>query len=159
MIYIEEHYETAVWNLPCDYVSWNHLYKDLRGNNSYRRQSKQLTSLSRALGLCFYLKLYNRWCFLFWIAIEETQKQICSPLIAKWTLMLWHLFWILIFFKIYIFYWSIVGLQCFRFTARSIQLYKTHIIFEIIFHHRLLQDIDYNSLCYTVNFCCISDFN
>ena len=30
-----------------------------------------------------------------------------------------------------------------------------YIIFEIIFHHRLLQDIDYRSLCYTVNLCCL----
>ena len=36
-----------------------------------------------------------------------------------------------------------------------IQLYiHTYISFEIIFHYRLLQDIDYSSLCYTVNLCC-----
>ena len=29
------------------------------------------------------------------------------------------------------------------------------IIFEIIFHHRLLQDIDYGSLRATVNLCCL----
>ena len=31
----------------------------------------------------------------------------------------------------------------------------TYIIFEIIFHYRLLQDIDYRSLCYTLNLCCL----
>ena len=31
----------------------------------------------------------------------------------------------------------------------------TYIIFEIIFRYWLLQDIDYSSLCYTVNFCCL----
>ena len=32
---------------------------------------------------------------------------------------------------------------------KVVQLYKyTYIIFEIIFHHVLLQDIDYSSLCY-----------
>ena len=33
-----------------------------------------------------------------------------------------------------------------------IRLHKyTYITFEIIFHNRLLQGIDYSSLCYTVN--------
>ena len=31
----------------------------------------------------------------------------------------------------------------------------TYIIFEIMFHYRLLQDIDSRSLCYTVNLCCL----
>jgi len=36
-----------------------------------------------------------------------------------------------------------------------IQLYiYTYIVFEIL-HYRLLQDIDYSSLCYAVNFCCL----
>ena len=26
----------------------------------------------------------------------------------------------------------------------------------VLFHYRLLQDIDYSSLCYTVNPCCLS---
>ena len=40
--------------------------------------------------------------------------------------------------------------------SEVIQLYKyTYIIFEIIFHHRLLQDIDHGSLNYTVNLCCL----
>ena len=37
---------------------------------------------------------------------------------------------------------------------KVIQLYKcTYIIFEIIFHYRLLQHIDYSSLCYTCVSC------
>ena len=40
--------------------------------------------------------------------------------------------------------------------SEVIQLYKyTYIIFEIIFHYKLFQDIDSNSLCYTVNLCCL----
>ena len=36
------------------------------------------------------------------------------------------------------------------------QLYKyAYVIFQIIFHLRLLQDIDYSSPCYTVNLCCL----
>ena len=39
---------------------------------------------------------------------------------------------------------------------KMFQLYKyTYIIFEIIFHYRLLQDIGYGSLCYIVNLCCL----
>ena len=32
-----------------------------------------------------------------------------------------------------------------------------YIIFETIFHDRLLQNIDYSSLCYTVNLCWLLD--
>ena len=36
----------------------------------------------------------------------------------------------------------------FQVQSKVIQLYiYMHIIFEIIFHYRLLQDIDYSSLC------------
>ena len=39
---------------------------------------------------------------------------------------------------------------------KVIQLYKyTYIIFDIIFHHRLLQDTDYSPLCYRANLCCL----
>ena len=52
-------------------------------------------------------------------------------------------------------------LTVFQAHSKVIQLYKykyiiflsKYIIFEIIFHHRLLQDIDHSSLCYTVNLC------
>ena len=30
-----------------------------------------------------------------------------------------------------------------------------YILFQIVFHYRLLQDIEYSSLCYTVNPCCL----
>ena len=30
-----------------------------------------------------------------------------------------------------------------------------YILFQILFHYRLLQDIDYSSLCYTVGPCCL----
>ena len=31
-----------------------------------------------------------------------------------------------------------------------------YIILQILFHYQLLQDIEYNSLCYTVSLCCLS---
>ena len=37
----------------------------------------------------------------------------------------------------------------------SISIY-THILFQILFHHGLLQDIAYSSLCFTVEPCCSS---
>ena len=55
----------------------------------------------------------------------------------------------------YIYNWSIVDLQCFRCTARWLSYTNTYIYFQIIFHHRLLQDSDYSSLCYAVNLCCL----
>ena len=44
----------------------------------------------------------------------------------------------LFLFLIYTFYWSIVDLQCFRYTARWFCYIYTHIIFQIIFDYRLL---------------------
>ena len=72
----------------------------------------------------------------------------------------------LFFLNMHIFYWSIVDLQCFTCTARwfsyttymDIYIYiitYMYIIFQIIFHYRLLQDIDSSSLCYMVNLCCL----
>ena len=49
----------------------------------------------------------------------------------------------------------------FQVNNKVIQLYKyVYVVFQIIFHHILLQDIDYRSLFYTENFCacCISIF-
>ena len=44
----------------------------------------------------------------------------------------------------------------FQVLRKAIQFYEcTYIIFEIIFRHRLLQDIDYSSLCHTLNLCCL----
>ena len=63
-----------------------------------------------------------------------------------------------IFFFIYIFYWRIIDLQCFRHTARWFNYIYTYTdstyYFQIISHYRLLQDIDRSSHCYTVNLCC-----
>ena len=47
-------------------------------------------------------------------------------------------------------------LTTFQVHSKVIQLYiYTYIIFQIIFHYRLLQDIDSSSLCYTVNLSCL----
>ena len=62
---------------------------------------------------------------------------------------------LLFFFNIYILL-KYSWLTMFQVHSKVIQLYKyTYIIFEIIFHHKLLQDTDCSSLCYTVNLCCL----
>ena len=35
-------------------------------------------------------------------------------------------------------------------------IYNIYISFQVTFHYRLLQDIEYSSLCYTVGPCCLS---
>ena len=37
-----------------------------------------------------------------------------------------------------------------------LHIYIVQIIVQIIFHYRLLQGIEYSSLCHTVNPCCLS---
>ena len=68
---------------------------------------------------------------------------------------------ILFFFLIFILYWSTVDLQycvSFRCTAKWFRhIWKKFMyIFCIIFHYRFLQDIEYSSLFYAVNPCCLS---
>ena len=47
----------------------------------------------------------------------------------------------------------------FQVHSKVIQLYiYTYIVFEIIFHYRLLQYIDYSCLCYRVNLCSLTIF-
>ena len=44
--------------------------------------------------------------------------------------------------------------------SKVTQLYtKTHILFNILFHYDLSQNIDYSSLCYMVGPCCLSILN
>ena len=63
-----------------------------------------------------------------------------------------------IFFNTYILL-KYSWLTMFQVHSKVIQLYKyTYIIFEIIFHHRLLQDIDYSPLCHRVNLCCFMHY-
>ena len=40
--------------------------------------------------------------------------------------------------------------------SESVIYMRIYIPFQIIFHNRLLQDIQYSSQCYTVNPCCLS---
>ena len=54
----------------------------------------------------------------------------------------------------------IVDLQCFRciaewFSYISVSTYTYMYSFQILFHYRLLQDVDYSFLCYIVGPCCL----
>ena len=62
------------------------------------------------------------------------------------------------FFNLLFFYWSIVDLQCHvSFRSIYIMLYMyIYILFQIIFPCKLLQNIEYSSLCYIVGPCWLS---
>ena len=52
------------------------------------------------------------------------------------------------------FYWSIIDLKCCVNFCRTEKWFSyTYILFPILFHSGLSQDIEYNSLCYTVGPC------
>ena len=58
-----------------------------------------------------------------------------------------------------LFYWRIVDLQCsvsFCCLAKWFSYTYTYILFHILFHDGLSQDIEYSSLCYKVGPCCLS---
>ena len=49
-----------------------------------------------------------------------------------------------------------ICLMMFQGHSKVIQLYiYTYAILQVIFHHGVLQDINYSFLCYTVNLCCM----
>ena len=58
----------------------------------------------------------------------------------------------LIFLLICVFYWSIVDFQA---HSRWFRYTYTHIVSQITLPDKLIQNIDYSSLCYTVNLCCL----
>ena len=41
-------------------------------------------------------------------------------------------------------------------TVQQSDSFKVYILFPILFHNGLPQDIEYRSLCYTVGTCCLS---
>ena len=60
-------------------------------------------------------------------------------------------FW---FAKVFLFDWSIVDLQCcvnLCYTAKCFSY--IYILFHILFHYGLSQDIEHSSLCYTTGLC------
>ena len=63
-----------------------------------------------------------------------------------------------LFFKFFLILKKSKYLQCcvcFRCTAKWLSYTYVYVLFQILFHCRLLQDIEYSSLCYTVGPCCL----
>ena len=78
-----------------------------------------------------------------------------------WLWRYWSFFSCILFLNFYLFYflnWGIVDLQCFGCTVKlfSYTYRHTHILFQILFHYRLLQGIEYSSLYYIIGPCCLS---
>ena len=71
----------------------------------------------------------------------------------------WIVSFLFLFILIYFLSWSIVDLQCcvnFCCITRWLSYTHIYILFHILFHYGLSQDIEYSSLCYTVGPCCLS---
>ena len=64
--------------------------------------------------------------------------------------------WDKILHSFFFIYWSIVDLQCFRYTAKWFSYTYISILFQILFYSRLLQDTEYSPLCLTVGPCWLS---
>ena len=87
--------------------------------------------------------------------IENPKPELLCPLNSSQMYCFFNYF---IFLK-FIFYWSIVDLHyCVNFCCTAKWLSYTHIyiLFYILFHYGLSQDIEYSSLCYTGGPCCLA---
>ena len=71
-----------------------------------------------------------------------------------------YILWNVLYFTIH--YWSIVDLQCcvaFYYRAKWFSSTYKCILFYILYHYSLSQDIEYSSQFYTVGPCCLSILN
>ena len=85
-----------------------------------------------------------------WRLVESGTVSVSYTLLAK--TVQWYLLLYVFFFKL-----RLVDLQCcvsFRCAAKWFSYIS--IFFQILFHYRLLQDIEYSSLCSTVGPGCLS---
>ena len=98
-------------------------------------------------------------CSAAWVS-SWTRDWTCVACIGRWILNHYTTTKEVL---IYFFNWSIVNLQfCLSFKCTTkwfnyIYMY-VYIFFQILFHYKLLQDIQYSSLCYTVGPCCLPVF-
>ena len=53
---------------------------------------------------------------------------------------------------------SVIYIHTHIHTHTHIYIYIMSILFLVLFHYRLFQDIEYNFLCYNSRFCCLSVF-
>ena len=100
---------------------------------------ERLSSMG-ALKSCFFLiKKFFYWC------IVDLQCCVSFWYIAKW------------FRYIYIYIYIYTHTCMYVYICIWIYIYiYIYVLFQILFHYRLLQDIEYSSLCYIVGPCCLS---
>ena len=103
-------------------------------------------------------KFENSWnqdsCTLPKLMVMATEGQFFKIKAAPRSLVFWFL---------KNFYWNIVDLQCcvsfrcsFKWFSCTYMYKYIYSSFYILFHYRLLQNIEYRSLCYTVSPCWLS---
>ena len=119
----------------------------LLGNNSVVTDVRICNRKVQRQGQCFVLFFY--WKFSYNVMLVSSTQQIDSII---------HIYFMYLYMYMYItyIYTYIIHIQLyiFNYTYNYTYLCMTiYIVFQILFHYRLLQDIDYNFPSYTVGPC------
>ena len=91
------------------------------------------------------------------LQVKQENKQIHTKKMSDGDkVLLRDLMWWIKMVTPFFFSWTIIDLQyCVSFRCTAKRFSYVYNLFQILFHYRLLQDIEYSSLCYTVNPYCL----